>query len=370
MANLMQQRVLFVCMAVVAVVASIGRSTAQEANDKTTKVFVGYVYGLPEDINYGLYTHLCHAFIVADEDGRLKPNPRVPSNRFAEQAHAAGVKVLLSLGGWGWDNEFAAMVKKSVAEARYIEAVMRLVDEFDYDGIDLDWEYPDTAEEVVGFERLAGRFRAQLDELGRRKDRPMLITMAASAQPETLKWLDPEFLLANFEWINVMTYDYAGEWSPRAAHHSPLFASPKLPPEDARSIERTMTFLVDEQRLPAERLTVGLPLYGRGFAAAEPYGPVERSAPRRGGDFARLHELHTKQGWKREWDDETKNPWLIAPDGSTVIGYDDAESLAIKTGWAMKQGFRGVFFWQIAGDHLPDGSNPLQEAARKKLTSK
>ena len=33
----------------------------------------------------------------------------------------------------------------------------------------------------------------------------------------------------------------------------------------------------------------------------------------------------------------------------------------------MKKGFRGVFFWQIAGDRLPDGSNPLQEASRKKL---
>jgi chitinase len=32
----------------------------------------------------------------------------------------------------------------------------------------------------------------------------------------------------------------------------------------------------------------------------------------------------------------------------------------------MKQGFRGVFFWEIGGDLLPDGSNPLQEAAHKK----
>ena len=46
-----------------------------------------------------------------------------------------------------------------------------------------------------------------------------------------------------------------------------------------------------------------------------------------------------------------------------MIGYDDAESVAIKSEWAMKQGFRGVFFWQIGGDLLEDGTNPLQEAA-------
>jgi chitinase len=49
-----------------------------------------------------------------------------------------------------------------------------------------------------------------------------------------------------------------------------------------------------------------------------------------------------------------------------VIGYDDAESLSLKTAWAMKQGFRGVFFWQVSGDLLSDGTNPLQAASRKK----
>jgi chitinase len=50
-----------------------------------------------------------------------------------------------------------------------------------------------------------------------------------------------------------------------------------------------------------------------------------------------------------------------------VIGYDDAESIALKAEWAMGQGFRGVFFWQIGGDLMPDGTNPLQEAARKNV---
>jgi chitinase len=78
-----------------------------------------------------------------------------------------------------------------------------------------------------------------------------------------------------------------------------------------------------------------------------------------------LHKLLKDQGWTRRWDDETKNPWLLSPDRSIVIGYDDAESVKLKSEWAMKQGFRGVFFWQVAADRLPDGTNPLQEAARK-----
>ena len=103
----------------------------------------------------------------------------------------------------------------------------------------------------------------------------------------------------------------------------------------------------------------------------EPYAPTKDAkktgVPPHGGNYSSLHQLEREQGWSRIWDDETKNPWLISPDHSVVVGYDDAESVALKTSWARKQGFRGVFFWQIAGDRLPDGTNPLQEASRKKL---
>ena len=137
--------------------------------------------------------------------------------------------MLVSLGGWGWDKQFASIVSKPDAEDRYVKSVLAIVDENDYDGIDLDWEYPDTEKEVVGFERLTRRFRKELDAIGARKGRPMFVTMAASANPGTLKWLGKEFLLETMDWINVMTYDFTGDWTNYAGHHSPLFASSKQP---------------------------------------------------------------------------------------------------------------------------------------------
>jgi chitinase len=193
--------------------------------------------------------------------------------------------------------------------------------------------------------------------------------MAVSSNPGTLKWLRKEFLLETMDWLNVMTYDYTGERTEYAGHHSPLFASSKQPARAVRSTELTMKYLLQERGVPADRLAVGIPLYGRGFAVKEPYAST-KGAPkgrvRRAGSYSNIHRLEHEEGWVRQWDDETKNPWLLAPDRSAVIGYDDAESVAIKTEWAMKQGFRGVFFWQIAADRLPDGTNPLQEASRKK----
>jgi len=164
-----------------------------------------------------------------------------------------------------------------------------------------------------------------------------------------------------------MTYDYAGPWGDYAGHNSPLFASSKQPAGTPRSTERTMDYLVKERGLPADRLAVGLPLYGRGFPVTVPYASTKGVAKGRhtAGGYRDYHELLAKGGWTRRWDDQTKNPWLISADGKGVIGYDDAESLTLRTDWAMKHGFRGVFFWQIAADRLPDGSNPLQDAAHK-----
>lgn len=337
---------------------------------ETNKVFVGYVFRQPAKINFSLYTHLCHAFITADEAGNVHTNKSVPSRELTAAAHDAGVKVLISLGGWGWDKQFAAIVRNAEAEDRYVKSVMEIVRSCDYDGIDLDWEYPDTAEEVVGFERLARRFRKLLDAAGKERGRVMIQTMAVSATRSTLKWLKNDVLLETMDWLHVMTYDMAGEWTDYAGHHSPLYASSKQP-GNPRSTELAIKYLLD-RGLPADRLALGIPLYGKGFMVSEPYArkkdPTGGSRKQaRGGNYVYLYHLQTQEGWTRQWDDETKNPWLIAPDHSAVIGYDDDESVAMKTEWAMKHNLRGVFFWEINGDLLPDGTNPLQDAARKEM---
>lgn len=333
-----------------------------------SKVFVGYVYGPTRDLNYALYTHICQAFLTADADGTLNNAKQYPNHQLVSDAHKAGVKVLVSLGGWGWDAQFAAMTKSPEAEARYVKDILAIIDEFDYDGIDLDWEYPDTKEEVIGFERLSRTFRRELDALGAKKNRPMVLTMAASANPGTLRWLDTAFLLEAMDWINVMTYDYAGDWTSYAGHNSPLFRSSKAPGGQGPSVEATMNFMVQERKMPASRLAVGLPLYGRAFAVKEPYASTRQGTPGARprlpfGGYRNIERLIKDEGWTRRWDDETKTPWLLSPDGAAVLGYDDAESLATKTAWAMKQGFRGVFFWEINSDRLPDGSNPPQAAS-------
>jgi chitinase len=339
--------------------------TAAAPPDSGSPVFLGYAYGRAEGISLERFTHVCHAFVEPSEDGRIQRSLDAPNHDLVDKAHKANVRILLSVGGWGLDQKFAAVVANHQFLERFVAGLAWLVAEFDYDGVDLNWEYPDTTEELVGFERFARQLRAELDALGIKRGRPMLLTIAASAHPGTLRWLDREFLLSVFDWVNIMSYDYAGEWSTHAGHNAPLFASSSLAAESL-SVDRTVRYLLEDRKIPARRLVLGLPLYGRGFAVAEPYQSTADAPESKYGSitYARIVDL-TSQGWRRRWDADTKTPWLLAPDGSEVIGYDDAESLAGKTTWAMNLGLRGVFFWELRQDRLPDGTNPLQQAAHE-----
>ena len=319
----------------------------------------------PSTINFGLLTHVAHAFLLAKEDGSPVPTGRVPSRELTSAAHGAGVKVILSLGGWGSDRYYAPMVQSEAAMRTHVQEVVRIVAEHDYDGVDLDWEHPDDARDREAFAFFAREFRAALDELGKERGRSYELSAALNPSEWSGRWLDEKALAETMDYLNIMTYDFSGPWGDHANHHSPLYSASAHSGKEWPSVERGMRYWWEKKGFPKDRLNVGIPLYGRGFRAAQPYRPN----PREGRQWERS-ELGYRDaaalirgGWRREWDAPAGVPWLYAPDGTAVIGYDDAESVAGKTKWARENGFRGVFFWALGHDYLDDKSQPLLEAA-------
>ena len=214
------------------------------------------------------------------------------------------------------------------AEDRYVEAVVKLVDESDYDGLDLDWEYPDTERRSrassgssalrAGLRRDRQAARAADGADDGRLVQPRHAAVAQHGVPAGDDGLGQRHDLRLRRRLDRLR-------GPPLA----LFASSKVPAAAGRSIEATMLYLVEDRKIPADRLAVGLPLYGPGFrrrrALRLDQGRPGVRIPQ--GD-CQPHRLLERGRLDAVWDDETKNPWLIAPDGSAVIGYDDAESIA------------------------------------------
>ena len=57
-------------------------------------------------------------------------------------AHQAGAEVYPSIGGWTLSDAFPSMAASSSARKRFASQCVELIEDYGFDGIDLDWEYP------------------------------------------------------------------------------------------------------------------------------------------------------------------------------------------------------------------------------------
>lgn len=57
---------------------------------------------------------------------------------------ARGIKVLIAIGGWNdsLGDKYSRLVNSLEARARFVANVIEFIEKWQFDGLDLDWEYP------------------------------------------------------------------------------------------------------------------------------------------------------------------------------------------------------------------------------------
>ena len=75
-------------------------------------------------------------------------------------AHANNVKVSVAIGGWndGDDSLFELMASNSQSRDFFVKQVMSFVEQYNLDGVDMDWEYPDKGKSAEYFAILNVKF--------------------------------------------------------------------------------------------------------------------------------------------------------------------------------------------------------------------
>jgi chitinase len=312
----------------------------------------------PPAIRYELFTHLAHAFVTATTEGLLRTEGNLPSEDLTRRAHNAGVKVLLSVGGADSGAYMGDICLDDARRANFIGQLLTMVERYGYDGIDLDWEFPRNSAERDALTTLARELR---EALGKRR----LLTAAQSGTPEICRLVDMRALQDYLDFVSVMTYDIHGPWSGHAGHNAPM----RTPSGDrARCTSHSLEAQMAHWRLSGswgpERLLVGIPCSGRGFPVPRWYMdlPKKSKYAREYVAFRDVEKL-LQEGWKKHWDEEAGVPWLASPTGQEIISYDDEASAKEKGAWAKKEGYGGIFFWEITQD-VVGGRNRIVEAAR------
>ncbi|MBP5622022.1 MAG: hypothetical protein J6X44_08410, partial [Thermoguttaceae bacterium] len=296
---------------VVAVVGALFCSPGRSSGMDSFKI-VGYApnwYGVGylDKIDYSQVTHLIYAFAIPTVDGNIRPlNDGGFMTALVKKAHENNVKVCVAIGGWSYNGKplestFAAATDSDAKCKTLADAMLKVVDDYGLDGIDVDWEYP-RAKTSWQYEALIKYLREGLDERGEGKVLTSAVAgfTTAGYSPTALECLD---------WVNVMAYDGDG-----GAGHSPY----------KYAVDSTNTW--KNVGLSKEKVVVGVPFYARpdwtsytGLVAADKENAAKDKA-------------------------EYK--------GKTVF-YNGLETIAQKTEFACDNA-GGVMIWEMSQDYTAD----------------
>lgn len=184
--------------------------------------------------------------------------------------------------------------------------------------------------------------------------RHYLIT-AALADSEFVAHIELDRIHSYLDWIDLMTYDFHNSLTPTTGHHAALSHS-ATSAADERSVERAVDqFLA--AGVPAAKLVVGVPFYGRAFADVRDrnhgldqlYGRYEGDHP-----WPQLVDgFIGKNGYVRYWDAQAQVPYLWNAQTRTFVSYEDPQSLALKAAFVKAHHLGGIMYWEQSQD--PDG---------------
>ncbi|CAD6215960.1 GSCOCT00004262001.2-RA-CDS [Cotesia congregata] len=346
---------------------------------------------LPEDINPNLCTHIVYGFTVLDYDMltiKMHDMWADVDNKFYERVTAyksKGIKVLVALGGWNDSagDKYSRLVNNPTARARFVKHAVQFVEKYNFDGLDLDWEYPVCwqvkCESGPASDKKA--FALLVKELSQEfKPRGWLVSAAVSPSKRVIDHgYDVPMLNKYLDWIAVMTYDFHGHWEQKTGHVAPLYYYPG-DEYDYFNANFSMRYWIEKGAAPS-KLVMGVPLYGQSFTLSSSYDSgLQASAPRPGhaGTFTRsagflaFYEIceKVKSGWTITKDPLKRiGPYAIRND--QWVSYDDVTNVLAKASFIRELDLAGGMIWALDLDDFKGkcgcGKYPLLSALNRGL---
>jgi chitinase len=258
-------------------------------------------------------THINYAFLILNADGTFVDMGQSQGlSQLASIAHQHNIKVLISVGGWGYDAQFEEFAADPALRSSFVAALMQFVQKYNLDGADIDWEYPDAGASAQNFTDLMHELSVALHPQGK------LLTAAVPALGSHADPISPA-VFGEVDFLNIMAYD-----GPDQNHSSYEYAEGALAYWAGRGLSAAQTVL-------------GVPFYAR---------PLEVPYRKLVGTDAKA--LDTDQ---------------LDYFGTTVY-YNGAPTLRRKTELA-KQQASGIMIWTLEEDSPGDASllKAIYEAA-------
>ncbi len=337
----------------------------------------------PTTIDYSKYTIINYSFFKPELSGAIsstdawadenlllgQPNwaqgGYYPNTSIIDLAHNAGVKVLPSIGGWTLSNNFSTIAADATKRTAFANACVQLITQYNFDGIDLDWEYPGyspnsgTPADKQNFTLLLQSIRNALNNKTLQTNKTYALTAcfgASQGNMNNIEWANVAPLL---DCINLMSYDFFGTWDAATNHNSPLYAPTQGDP--TFNINSAINSLLTTYNVPANKICAGLAFYGRSHKTNN--APTLHGAGTGTADAVTFSEddgsptffniLRKQNLFNKYTDNQAGVPYLLGKNGlNTFVSYDDTASITAKAIYIKNKNLRGCIIWEITGDYI------------------
>ena len=317
------------------------------------------------DLPVRLLTHINYAFAGIDpDDGTLVLDaPELDRKNFAalralreEHPH---LKLMLSVGGWDHSTHFSDVAATAARRQAFARSCAELLAAHGLDGIDLDWEYPVSGgtagtvhrpQDKQNFTLLLQAIRQELDRQGGLDGRDYQLTIAGAAGSWYLGNIQPAAVADTVDHIFLMAYDLHGPWDSYADFNAPLYTPSGSAPHYQSSVSDSVAAYLNSG-VPADKLVLGMPLYGYRYDGVSSSGnglystfTAARSLP-----YDTVAGTYLSDpSYRQLRHGEAQVPYLSGK--GSFLTYDDPQSIAAKAQLAAEAGLLGVGFWELSQD--------------------
>ncbi|XP_065572710.1 probable endochitinase [Artemia franciscana] len=292
------------------------------------------------------------------------------------------LRTWIAIGGWNEGSEkYSRMASMAGNRAIFIQSAVEFLQKYNFDGLDLDWEYPvqrgGSKYDRENFNLLCKELREEFDKHG------LLLSAAVGVGKKTTDTsYDIPTISQYLHYINLMAYDFHGGWEPYTGMNAPLYAQNGDMDDDVYlNVNFSVNYWIS-LGAPREKLTLGMGLYGRSFTLNSPSVNGVRapaSNPGTAGQYSReagfltYYEICSaiQSGWNSVWDRYSQCPY--AHGGGQWVGYDNVQSLKLKVKLIHDLGLAGGMIWSLESDDFRNvcggGTDPLLRTIKEALNS-
>jgi chitinase len=303
----------------------------------------------PSAIQWDGLTHVVYAWALVRKNGTLDLESQLVTSEargLITTARANRVKTLLGIAQPYWLGQTTNLQSAiTTNRSTLVSNIMKVVDTYDFDGVDIDWEPFNPPVNGKAMEAFVTDLRSRLGNTR---------TLSAAAIITDYEYWGS--VHRSFDRIGVMTYDMAGDWSPYAWHNAALYAgSESLLLPQPWSVDLAVKRFT-EAGVPAAKLSIGLPFFGHEWTGVTVPGerwvvkPTVRNIP-----YQSLAPSLQKNAV--HWDTGSRVPYVsvASPGGANnrFLSYDNEQSIAEKINYAKRKGLGGWIIWELSGDYIP-----------------